>query len=143
MKSVQIHNGHFLVFERGEEFISTFTAFCEQSEMHWAWFGAIGAFEDVEIGYYDLENRRYMFRHETGPFEVANLSGNVTELNQAPLIHAHAVLSRCDETLAAIGGHLKRATVAVTLEVRLVEVTQPLLREYDEDTGLNLISISV
>ena len=28
--------------------------FCEQSDVHWAQFSAIGAVENVEIGYYDL-----------------------------------------------------------------------------------------
>ena len=143
MRAVQIHNGFFLVFQRGEELISTMTAFCEQSKIHWGQFSGIGAVEDVEIGYYDLPARQYVFQEEPGPFEVVNMSGNVTELDEEPLIHAHTTLGRCDESLSTIGGHLRRATIAVTLEVCLWEVTQPLLREYDDDIGLNLITISV
>ena len=143
MNAVQIHNGYFLVFERGEEFFSLLSAFCEQTDMHWARFSGIGAVQDVEIGYYDLSARQYVFREEAGPFEVANLDGNVTELDEMPMIHAHGVLSRCDPSLECIGGHIRRMTVAVTLEVCLWEVTQPLLREYDDETGLNLITISV
>lgn len=143
MKAVQIHNGFFLVFERGEEFFSAMADFCRQTEIHWAQFSGIGAVENVQIGYYDLPNRQYVFRQEMGPFEVANMDGNVSELNEEPLIHAHGVLSRCDESLECVGGHLRSATVALTLEVCLWEVTQPLLRELDEDTGLNLITIAV
>ena len=143
MKTVQIHNGHFLILERGEQFFPTVVAFCEQNEIHWAQFSGIGAVENVEIGYYDLPNRQYVWRQEAGPFEVANLDGNIAEFNEAPLVHAHGVLARCDESLACIGGHIRRMTVAVTLEICLWEVTQPLLREYDDDTGLNLISVSV
>ena len=143
MKTVQIHNGYFLVFQRGEEFFSAMTSFCEQNDVHWANFSGIGAVENVEIGYYDLPNRRYVWRQEAGPFEVANMDGNIAEVEEAPLIHAHGVLSRCDESLSCIGGHLRRLVVAVTLEVCLWEVTQPLLREYDDETGLNLISVSV
>ena len=143
MNAVQIHNGYFLVFERGEELFSVLSAFCEQNEVHWAQFSGIGAVEDVEIGYYDLANKQYVFRAERGPFEVANMDGNISELDETPLIHAHTVLSRCDETLECLGGHLRKATVAVTLEVCMWEVTQPLLREFDDDIGLNLISITV
>jgi predicted DNA-binding protein with PD1-like motif len=143
MKAVQIHNGFFLVFDRGEEVFSTLADFCRATDIHWAQFSGIGAVENVEIGYYDLPNRQYVFRREQGPFEVANMDGNVTEFNEEALIHAHGVLSRCDETLSCIGGHLRSAIVAVTLEVCLWEVTQPLLREFDEEVGLNLISISV
>ncbi len=141
MKFTQIHNGFFLVFSRGEEFISTLTRFCEEQDVHWAQFQAVGAVEDVEIGYYDLENRQYVFLKEEGPLEVASMDGNISELNERPLIHAHAVLSRCDETLECIGGHLRSAIVAVTLELCLWLVTQPLLRGPDEETGLNLLRV--
>lgn len=141
MKSVQIHNGFFLVLSRGEEFIAAMKEFCEEQKFHWGQFHAIGAVEDVEIGYYDLESREYVFVNEVGPFEVASLDGNIAELDEEPLIHAHAVLSRCDETLSCIGGHLKSARVALTLEVCLWEVSQPLTRGYDESTGLNLITL--
>ena len=143
MKAVQIHNGFFLVFERGDEVLSTIASFCRHSEIHWAKFSGISAIENVEIGYYDLPTRQYVFRQESGPFEVANMDGNVAELDEEPLIHAHGVLSRCDESLSCIGGHIRSAVVALTLEVCLWEVTQPLSREFDEDTGLNLITISV
>ena len=99
--------------------------------------------EDVEIGYYDLDAREYVFREEAGPFEAVSLKGNLTEFNEVPIVHAHAALARCDESLEMLGGHLRSARVASTLEIILWIVTQPLLREFDEDTGLNLISMSV
>ena len=79
MQAVQIHNGFFLVFERGEDLMPTLLRFCEENEVHWAQFQAIGTLEDVEIGYYDLPSRRYVFRSEEGPFEVASMDGNISE----------------------------------------------------------------
>jgi len=144
MQAVQIHNGFFLVFERGEDLFPTLTRFCEENKVHWAEFSAIGALEDVEIGYYDLPSREYVFRFEEGPLEVASMNGNVSEADdEEPVIHAHAVLSRCDETFATMGGHLRAGVVAITLELTLWEVTQPLTRRRDEETGLNLINIAV
>ncbi len=143
MQANQIAGGFFLVFERGEDFIPLLTAFCEEQEVHWATFQAVGAVEDVEIGYYDLEAQEYFFRSEKGPFEVATMTGNVAEINEGPFVHAHAVLSRCDATLECLGGHLKSARVAVTLELSLWRVSQPLLRRFDEDTGLNLITLTL
>lgn len=144
MQAVQIHNGFFLVFERGEDFIPTLLRFCEQSDIHWGQFQAVGAIEDVEIGYYDLPSRQYVFRAEGGPFEVASMDGNISEMeNEEPVVHAHAVLSRCDESLETIGGHLRSAKVHLTLELCLWQVTQPLIRSRDEETGLNLINFTV
>lgn len=143
MQAVQIHNGTFAVLEKGEDFFSTVVRYCRKHDIHWATLHAIGAIEDVEIGYYDLPNRRYVFRREMGPFEVASMSGNISEIDgEEPSIHAHAVLSRCDESLECIGGHLRRAIVAVTLEVVMWEVTQPLIRRRDEEIGLNLITLN-
>ena len=144
MQSVQIHNGFFLVFERGEDFMPTLVRFCEENEVHWGQFQAIGTVEEVEIGYYDLPSREYVFRAEEGPFEVASMDGNISETDgEQSVVHAHAVLSRCDETLECIGGHLQSARIAFTLELCLWQVTQPLTRSLDEETGLNLLSVNV
>lgn len=144
MQAVQIHNGFFLVFERGDNFMPTLVDFCEENEVHWGRFSAIGALEDVEIGFYDLPTRAYVFRREGGPFEVASMDGNVSEMaGEKPVVHAHTVLARCDDTLECIGGHLRSARVALTLELCLWHVSQPLIRGRDEDTGLNLIRIEV
>ena len=144
MQAVQIHNGFFLVFERGEDLMPTLLRFCEENEVHWAQFQAIGTLEDVEIGYYDLPSRRYVFRSEDGPFEVASMDGNISEMeNEEPVVHAHTVLSRCDETLECIGGHLRSERVALTLEICLWQVTQPLTRSRDDETGLDLINVAV
>lgn len=143
MQAVQIHNGFFLVFKRGEEVMTTLQQFCEEQEIHWAQFQGIGTVEDVEIGFYDLPNQEYVFRQEEGPFEVASLDGNVSEIDEAPVVHMHGVLSRCDASLECIGGHFKSARIAFTLEMCLWLVSQPLLRSRDEETGLNLITMSV
>ncbi|MBI4088086.1 DUF296 domain-containing protein [Candidatus Kaiserbacteria bacterium] len=143
MRTVQIHNGFFIVFERGEEVVSALTQFTEREEVHWAVFDAIGAVEDIEIGYYDLEAREYVFRQEEGPFEVVSFKGNVSEFNEAPMVHAHAALARADETLGMIGGHVRSARVALALEMSLWFVSQPLIRELDDETGLNLITMEV
>ena len=113
MKSVQIHNGFFLVFDKGEEVISELTRFGEREGVHWGVFEALGAVENVEIGYYDRDAKQYFFRKEDDVFEVASLKGNLSEVeNEGVLVHAHAVLSRCDESLGTIGGHVKSARVA-------------------------------
>ena len=144
MQSVQIHNGFFLVFERGDNFMPTLINFCELNDMHWGRFSAIGALEDVEIGYYDLPSRQYVFKREEGPFEVASMDGNISEMaGEKPVVHAHAVLSRCDDSLSSIGGHLRSARVALTLELCIWHVSQPLIRSRDEETGLNLINFEV
>jgi uncharacterized protein len=132
----------FLIkLSRGEELISTLTDFCARRGIRAAVFTGIGAVEQAEIGYYDLGKREYFFRTEPGVFEVASMQGNVALLDGAPFIHAHAVLSRCDETLECIGAHIKRALVAVTLEVHLTPLNVEVSRKLDPDIGLKLLDL--
>lgn len=141
MKSAQIQSGFFPMPSRGEEVVSTLTNFCEEQGIHWAQLQAIGAVEDVEIGYYDLGERKYVFCEESRPFEVDSIEGNIAEVHEKPIAHIHATLSRCNESLEAIGGHIRRARVALTLKVALWLISRPLVRSFDEDTNPNFINL--
>jgi len=133
--------GYVIRVERGEELITTLTGFCTRRGIQAAIFQGIGAVERVQIGYYDLEKREYFFRKENGIFEVASMQGNVALVDEKPFIHAHAVLSRCDESLECIGAHIKEAFVAVTLEVFMTPLDTGISRVYDEAVGLKLLDI--
>lgn len=102
---------------------------------------AIGAVERVKIGYYDLAKKEYSFRDEPGIFEVASFMGNVALVDGKPFIHAHAVLSRCDETCACIGAHIKECYVAVTLEVFVLPFEGKVTRSLNEAIGLKLMDL--
>lgn len=141
MQSKQTDAGYVLVLARGEELIATLTKFCTDNTIEGATFTGIGAIERVKIGYYDLGKKEYFFRDEAGIFEVASMNGNVALVEGKPFIHAHAVLSRCDESLECIGAHIKEAYVAVTLEVLLRVFDAPLERTLNDDIGLKLLNL--
>jgi len=141
MKTRDVERGYVLALERGEECIATLTDFCQRRGIHAAVFQGIGALERVEVGYYDLTRREYYFRSEDGVYEVASMQGNVALVDGRPFVHAHAVLSRCDETLACIGAHLKVGYVAVTLEVFMTPLDTTIERRFDEGVGLMLLHL--
>lgn len=141
MKVRDAGNGFVLRLERGEELIATVTEFCSVRGIGSGVFQGIGAVERVQIGYYDLATREYFFRKESGIFEVASMQGNVALVEGKPFVHAHAVLSRCDESLECIGAHIKEAYVAVTLEVFLTPLEVSIERTMDEEVGLKLLNI--
>ena len=141
MKVRDTEKGFVLVLARGEELIATLTDFCTRRGISSAVFQGIGAVERVKIGYYDLGKKEYFFRSESGIFEVASMQGNVALVDNKPFVHAHAVLSRCDETCACIGAHIKEAFVAVTLEIFLTVLDTPLKRTLDESIGLKLLNL--
>lgn len=136
------HSGphHVLVLQRGDEVVQSITDYCEREKIHHAWIVAgVGAVKHAQIGYYDDKTKEYVFKLQPGPFEVASMQGNVTSVDGKAFLHVHTVLSKMDDTIGAIGAHLKAAVVAVTLEVLLTNVEIPISRKYDEDIGLNLL----
>lgn len=141
MRFLATDKGHTIKLERGEELISTLTRFCADEGVRNAVFQGIGAVERVEIGYYDLGKREYYFKKDEGVFEVAAMQGNVALVDGKPFIHVHAVLSRCDESLACIGAHIKEAYVAVTLEIFMTPLDTSIERTLDEGIGLKLLSL--
>ncbi len=141
MKERDVELGFVLKLEKGEEVISSISTFCDKRGIRGAIFWALGAVDNFKIGYWDSERRDYFFRHEPDVHEVASMSGNVALVDDKPFVHAHAVLSKCDESCATIGGHVKEARVAVTLEVFLTSLPTPLTRTMDGSIGLRLLSV--
>ena len=129
---------HVLVFQTGDEVVSTLEAFAREHEITAARFTAIGAFSEAKLGYFDWERKEYEEIPLAEQVEVLTLAGDVALKDGQPSVHAHAVLGKRDAT--AHGGHLLEARVRPTLELVLVESPAHLRKEHDSETGLALIA---
>lgn len=127
--------------ERNERVLASLVDFCTRRGIQSATFTAIGAVKNAEIGYYSLEKREYFFKTISEDREVASMNGNVSLVDGKPFVHAHAVLSACDESLSTIGGHVKECEVAVTLEIFLTPLGSVVARAMHEEVGLKLLDI--
>lgn len=126
-----------LVFSEGEEVSSGLLDFARVQKLAASQFTAIGAFSEVDLGFFEMEKRDYKcipIREQT---EVLSLLGDITLSPGGPKVHAHVVLGKSDGT--AWGGHLLKARVRPTLEVIITESPVHLRRRQDEKTGLALI----
>jgi predicted DNA-binding protein with PD1-like motif len=129
-----------LIFQTGDEVMSQLKGFARDGRLSGAHFTAIGAFQEVMIGYFDWSRKDYKRIHFREQVEVVSLIGDVSEgADGKPNVHAHVVLVRSDGT--ALGGHLLEARVRPTLEVILVESPEHLSRKYDPESGLALINL--
>lgn len=117
--------------------METLTSYCATKAISAATISAIGAVENAEVCFYDLPTKSYICKTMCDPHEVLSLSGNVTIKEGKPFVHAHTVLSNKEGRVS--GGHLKEATVAVTLEVTLIPLSGTYERRLDESIGLFLI----
>ena len=129
-----------LVFETGDEVMSTLQAFAAQAGITAARFTAIGAFREATLGYFDWETKRYESIPVREQVEVLALVGDVALEAGIPKVHAHVVVGKRDGS--AHGGHLLDAHVRPTLEVMLTESPSHLQRGFDPETGLALIDVT-
>lgn len=126
-----------LVFAKGEEVVTSLTAFAKAEGIVSAHLTAIGAFSNVVLGYFDRTTRGYRRIPVPEQVEVLSLIGDIALDGAQPRLHAHVVVGLPDGT--ARGGHLLEATVWPTLELILVESPRHLRRRHDPETGLALI----
>jgi predicted DNA-binding protein with PD1-like motif len=144
VKSKLLHDGgektFVLVFDTGDEVVAGLLDFAKGHKLA-ASLTAIGAFERVTLGFFDLERKDYKKIHIDEQVEVMSLIGNITlEEGGGPKVHAHVVVGRRDGT--AHGGHLLEAHVRPTLEVILVESPARLRRKMNAEVGLPLIDLT-
>ena len=143
MKSKLIHadgqRTFALVFDTGDEVVSSLSNFARQQGLSAARFTGLGAFSDVVLGYFDWEKKDYERIPLTEQVEVVSFVGDVALGDKGPKLHPHVVVSKRDGS--AWGGHLLEAHVRPTLEVVLTEAPAHLHRRHDPESGLALIRL--
>ena len=127
-----------LIFSEGEDPPEGLLQFAESQGLTASQFSAIGAFSEVDLGFFEMERQDYKVIPVREQVEVLSFIGDITMGDKGPKVHAHVVLGKKDGT--AWGGHLIKARVRPTLEVILTEAPRHLHRRHDPKTGLALIS---
>ncbi len=126
-----------LIVRKGQEVVSSVIEFCGRKGISSAAVTALGALSGVKIAFYDLKSKKYVWKTFDKNVELLNLTGNVAVLEGKPVLHAHVTLSGRD--YRAFGGHLGSAVVSGTCEVFITPLKEKLVRQFDSETGLNLI----
>ena len=137
--SKKLDSGTVLVFDSGDEVVSTLTKFAKEQRISAAHFTAIGAFSDVGIGYFDWQKKDYLKNEVNEQVEVVSLIGDIALDGGNPKVHAHVVVGKKNGT--AMGGHLLEAHVRPTLELVLQDSSKELKRKFDPESGLALIDL--
>lgn len=139
MKWKKLEGGYLIKPDLGEEVVGTLSGLVAELGLKNGSLYGIGGVEDVVLGYYDLDAKTYLKREFSGRYEMVSLVGNVSILDGKPFVHAHAVVSGPD--MAAFGGHLFEATVAVTAEIHLWGSRTLVTRSLDGRVGLNTLDL--
>jgi uncharacterized protein len=140
MKIKRTETGFLVVLDVGDEVTESLKRLAATERIGMASFTGIGAVKDVVLGYLDLDQKQYLKR-ELGPdsMELVSMTGNLALINGEPALHCHVVVG--DRELRVFGGHLFEASVSVTVEIFLRVYEGELAREFDPNSGANLISL--
>jgi len=129
----------FVRLDRGEELVEQLLIVIRQYGVKLGRISGIGAVDKVTIGNFDAVNRHYRQEELTGDFEILNLSGNITEMDDEPYLHLHICIG--DRSMTARGGHLNFGRISATAEI-IIEIFEGNLQRYfDDESGLNLWGI--
>jgi predicted DNA-binding protein with PD1-like motif len=130
---------HLLVFHAGQQAMRGLLAFARKHALTAGHVTGTGAVSDAEIGYFDVEQKKYQRHREKEQLEVLSLTGNLALDKDGPFYHPHVAFGRRDGS--ARGGHLFEMTARPTVELVLTTYRKTVRRKTDPDWGVELLDI--
>ncbi len=122
--------------DKGEEILEKIKEIALKENIKLANISALGATNDVTVGVFKTDEKKYYANEFKGDMEIVSLTGNITTFNSEFYSHLH--MSCGDEKGHVIGGHLNRAIVSATVEMFIYIIDGKVDREFNEEIGLNL-----
>jgi predicted DNA-binding protein with PD1-like motif len=128
---------YLLRLAHGADLLEEIERHVQEAGIRLGWLWGLGAVSRGALAYYDQEGQAYKDIVLDRRLEIAGLTGNVSELQGQPMVHAHVTFA--DEEGRTYAGHLTKRSIVFAAEVLLVGLQGPaLIREQDEQTGLRL-----
>ncbi|MFH4935536.1 PPC domain-containing DNA-binding protein [Staphylococcus cohnii] len=128
-----------LVLEQGEDIVEAVTDLAREQNGKFGTVSGIGACDNVELNFYNLETKTYEKKEIKEPLELISLLGNISHIDEKPFAHLHATFGTNQyETLS---GHLTKAVVSATAEIVITMTNLDINRKHNADIGLNLLDL--
>ena len=132
-------NKFMMRLEKGEEIIESIKNFAKEYNVKSGEIKALGAVNFVSVSLYTPENKSYITKEYSEPFEITNLYGNISSINNEPYLHIHITLANKD--FNCVGGHLNKAIISATFEGYIETFDAEINRVKDENINLNVWDI--
>lgn len=126
-----------LRLEKGEEVIESINELCIKEKIKAGTITGLGATNNITIGLFKIDEKKYYSNSYNEDFEITNLTGNISVMNDKPYLHIHGTFGRIDGS--CVGGHLNKAVISATCEIFITVIDGNIGRKFDENIGLNLI----
>ena len=126
-----------LRLKKGEKVIESIENLAKKEDIKASHFQGIGAVNVLKLGVLHPGDDDYSWKVFKEDFEITSLIGNITSLDDSPVVHAHISCGRKDFSI--IGGHLGEATCSFTVELIFDLIDGELVKKYDENLKINTI----
>ena len=139
MNYKKIHDKIFISIDKGELVNEKLLEVAEKENLKSGWINGLGAISNIEVAYYDIEQKIYEKQNFDDHYELLSLIGNVSLVDNKPFIHTH--ISFSDTKFKVFGGHLFDAEVIAAAEFCIFMSDYHLHRKLNCNIGLNLWDI--
>jgi predicted DNA-binding protein with PD1-like motif len=125
--------------DKGEEIVDALKTICKKLDIKLGSIVGIGATDKITISLLNTKTKKYQSKEFIGDHEIAPLVGNITLMNDEVFLHLHVTI--CNVEHKAIGGHLISAVISATFEGIIDIIEGQVTREFNDEVGLNLLSL--
>lgn len=139
MEYKKFDDTYIVRLNRGEEIINKITQLCELENIKLGNISGIGSGDNITVGLYNVQEKKYYKNSYTGAFEITSLAGNISTMNDKPYLHIHINFS--NNSNQTFGGHLNECYVLATCEICITKINGQVYRYYDDSIGLNLYDL--
>ncbi|MBT2619523.1 MULTISPECIES: PPC domain-containing DNA-binding protein [Chryseobacterium] len=95
----------------------------------------IGAVSEATLRFFVPSTKNYVDKTFNEQMEASNISGNVSVMDDKPLLHLHITLGRQDYT--ALAGHLLDAKIRGAGEFIFYPLNTKMVKVKDDEVGIN------
>lgn len=132
----QFSERYVVSVDNRRELVSVLERVCRDFNVRGGEITGIGATDKATLRFFNPATKKYVDATFGEQMEIANLTGNVSELDGNVYLHLHVTLGRSD--YSALAGHLLTATINGACEIVITKYPGALERYHNADIGLNM-----
>lgn len=131
----QIGNKYVVSIKNRKEIVKALNTFCEERGIKSGTIYGIGAIDELILRFFNPNTKQYVDKTYQEQMEIANLTGNISQMDGKTYLHLHITVGRND--YSSLAGHLLAATLNGAGEFVVEDFGTPITRVYDPEIGLN------
>lgn len=129
----------YIRLDKGDEVTESLLNICKKENILSAVFSGIGGFKEAVVSTYLPDKKEFLPHSKTGLLELVSMNGNIISDEENNIYeHTHAMFSYYEnDEVKFIGGHLKKAVVLLTAEIKLEPVeNETIKRKFNPEAGI-------